>query len=316
MIATPDPLVNSSLQQARRRIPCPPPGVYRGVPAAEYHAWDAASNSALNRLARSPMHARWELDNPSPPTEATLRGDALHLAVLEPQLFSERYVVAGQCSAVLQTGVRRGEECGAPGKAVHGGRWMCGSHSVGIGEDVRTVLPAAVYRACVSMHAAAVAHPDVAALLAATDDRELSIVFDWPETQVRCKARIDVPALAAGVLGDLKTTQDASEGAFMRSIVRYGYHRQAPFYLTGCRELHSLGLLPSAPTDFLFIPVEADPPHGVGVYRLSDGAVSAGRESLQRLIPQWALCTARGMWPGYAQEIRDITLPDWAWNHA
>lgn len=293
----------------RAVLPCPEPGIYPDVPAHAYHAWDAPSNSALNRLqARTPMHARHALDNPADSTPAQVRGDALHLAVLEPHLFADRYVVAGDCAEPIKTGPRAGQPCGNAGSVLRAGVWRCGTHDKGTSDDFRTVISADDHARCMGMRDAVVAHPDAANLLAATERRELSIVFDWPRTKIRCKARIDVPAFEAGVLGDVKTTPDAGVREFARSIAKYGYHRQAPFYMTGCEVLgHKV-------EDFLFVAVESDPPHGCSVFRLTDGAVSVGRDELTKLLATWDRCRQHGEWPGYPRSITEITLPDWAWN--
>lgn len=290
----------------RERIPCPAPGVYEGVPAETYHAWEAASNSTLNLIEkRSEAHARFALDNPREHTDATRRGDALHLAVLEPHLFDSRYAISSDCEEPLKTGARSGQPCGSPGKVFISGRWLCGTHGKGDTEEQREVLTAADYEICQGMRRAVLAHPVAADLLAATDRREVSIVFDWPGTQIRCKARIDVPAWEAREIGDFKTTQDASEREFKKSIVKYGYHRQAPFYMTGCRVLgHPV-------EDFLFIPVEAEAPHGVNVFRLDDAAVRQGAAELPRLLQIWDRCIRSGVWSSYRTGIHDISLPGW-----
>lgn len=295
---------------ARIPIPCPPPGIYRGVPAATYHAWEAASNSTLTKLDRSPRHARHALDNPEAPTPATIRGDALHLATLEPHLFEERYVVAGQCVETTRTGSRAGERCQNPGKVLRGGAWRCGQHDKGESQDTRVVLSGDDWSACSGMRDAIRAHPAAANLLGATSDRELSVVFEWPGTFILCKARIDIPAFDAGVIGDLKTTLDASEAAFARSIVKYGYYRQAPFYQAACAA-HEIVIDHS-----YFVAVEPDAPHGVGVYRLTDDAVAYGRAEVERLLLVWQRCSETGEWPGYAEHTTDISLPAWAYRQA
>jgi hypothetical protein len=291
------------------RIACPPPGIYPGVPAEVYHAWDAASNSALTKLDRSPAHCRAALDEPRVPTPALIRGDALHTAVLEPHLFARRYTVAEQCGETMKSGANAGQRCTNDGKVFRGGVWRCGQHDKGESEETRRVLSLADFAVCMGMRQAVHAHPAAAALLASCDERELSIVFYWPGTEILCKARIDIPAFAAGVIGDLKTTTDASARAFERSVWTYGYHRQAPFYQVACAA-HGIDI-----RDALFVPVEATPPYGAAVYRLSDGAIQVGRDQLERrLLPLWQRCSESGVWPCYSDKIEDIALPAYAWD--
>ena len=289
------------------RIPCPPPGVYENVPAAEYHAWDAASNSALNRLARSPMHARWELDNPPAPTPAKVRGDALHSAVLEPHLFDSRYVVAGTCTQGLASGARKGQPCGNPGQVlVDGGEWRCGQHRAGVcWDDGRRLLAPDLYGDCMAMRDAVWSHPDARALLEASTLREVSLVFDWPGTTIRCKARVDAPLFDRAACGDLKTTKDASEEGFLRSVEAYGYYRQDAFYRTGAE---ALGL---PVTNFYFIAVEPERPNGVAVYDLDESYVADGREEIVSLLNLWERCARSHRWHGYAVGVRTLSRPSW-----
>lgn len=292
----------------RERIPCPAPGLYSGIPAETYHAWDAASNSILSVLSRSPAHALCEMLTPREATPATTRGDALHLAVLEPHLLAERYVVLGRCAGTVKSGPNAGEYCRNDATRIIGGAHYCGVHGKGPSEDPRTVLTAADWADCEGMRDAVRRHPAAADLLDAATERELSVVFYWPGTTVLCKARIDIPAFAAAVIGDVKSTTDASADGFARTVWKYGYHRQAAFYQAAARALdlevsHSV-----------FVAVESMAPYGVGVYRVEDEAVVASRHQLEKLIATWERCRRTGEWPGYPDTIMDISLPAYAWD--
>ena len=61
-------------------------GIYRGIPFADYLAWDAVSNSALSRFSRVPSAAHLPDD-----TAALAMGRALHCAILEPARFQAEY---------------------------------------------------------------------------------------------------------------------------------------------------------------------------------------------------------------------------------
>src|SRR5690554_6330392 len=66
----------------------PEPGVYYGVPMAEYNSWnDCVRSSWLSRLLNrnsTPAHVRHAIDNPSGETDALRMGEAIHTAILEP----------------------------------------------------------------------------------------------------------------------------------------------------------------------------------------------------------------------------------------
>ena len=69
--------------------------------------------------------------------------------------------------------------------------------------------------------------------------REIAIVWDDPETGLRCKARIDFVSEYDGwtVVGDLKSSINAAPKQWARAVANYGYHRQAAFYLDGCNAI-------------------------------------------------------------------------------
>jgi hypothetical protein len=290
------------------RIACPAPGIYPGVPAEVYHAWDAASNSALTKLDRSPAHCRAALDEPRLPTPALIRGDAVHTAVLEPHLFARRYTVAEQCGETVKSGVNAGARCTNDGKVFRGGIWRCGQHDKRESEETRRVLSLADFAVCMGMRQAVHAHPVAAALLDNADDRELSIVFHWPGTEILCKARIDIPAFAARSIGDLKSMGDASPEQFPRSVQTYGYHRQAVFYQTACAA-HGQEV-----DDFHLIAVEPEAPYGTVVARVDEAAQSVGRRELARLLAIWQECVSTGCWPCYPTHVVDVSLPPWAFK--
>lgn len=294
----------------RERIPCPEPGVYRGIPAEEYHAWDAVSNSALGLMAGdgTPAHARYLLDNPKPACEGMTRGDALHLALLEPTELHSRYAVATPCTAPVASGERQGLPCGNTGKALVGGEWRCGTHARGRqSEESRLVLPEQLYSDVVGMHRSVWSLPEAVGLLRGTQEREVSLVFDWTlsdRREVRCKCRVDVP-LWDVVFADFKSTTRASDAAFAKSIAEYGYYRQAAFYREAAR---ALGL---AVPEFLFFPVENTPPYLARVVEVDPRDVELGRLEAERLLGVWHTCTTTDTWPGYPAGARTISLPEW-----
>lgn len=297
------------------RTACPAPGIYRGVPAREYHAWDGASNSRLSAMhGRSPAHLRHEMDNPRESTEAMILGDAIHLAILQPELWPGIYTVGGQCAATTKS---TGHRCRNAGVVRRGDEWFCGvkGHDPRPGEADPagfTILSDEHWRTCLRLRDAVQAHADVAALLHRATDREVSIVWDDPETGVRCKARLDAVAWDVGMVGDLKSTTDASPAAFSRSVWNFGYHRQAAHYLNGCAVLAGMGLIERAPDSWVFLPAEKSEPFPVAFYPLEDDAIEAGRHQLRRLLARYAECLSSDCWEGYP--TRSISLPAFAWG--
>jgi len=64
------------------------------LPAKQYHADQSIGHSGILKMLKSPAHLRETLDHPPPPTPAMALGSAVHTYVLEPDRFSEEFVVA------------------------------------------------------------------------------------------------------------------------------------------------------------------------------------------------------------------------------
>lgn len=268
------------------QIAAPEPGIYEGVPFETYLAWDAASNSRLVEMERSPAHCRAKIDAPRKSTPAQELGTALHFAILEPELFASRYAVAPVCDRRY----KEGKQVWADFVAANPGKCHLDN------EDWET---------CQAVADAVRKHPDAGLILRATDKREVSGVWDDPATGLRCKLRMDLPCQALGILADLKSTEDASPAAFARSIVNFNYHCQGAHYLGGAAALDWIF------EQFCVIAFEKSKPYGVMVYRLEDEALEIGERKLRPFIEQYAACKRSGIWPGYPTGVKDITLPDW-----
>lgn len=78
------------------------PGVYEGIPNAEYHCGPGISKSGLDLVHRSPLHyhAVVTAANDRTPTAAQELGTAAHALILEPDVFTDTYCLALRLSDV------------------------------------------------------------------------------------------------------------------------------------------------------------------------------------------------------------------------
>lgn len=146
------------------------------------------------------------------------------------------------------------------------------------------------------------------------------------------------------IIGDLKTTEDASPEGFAKSIANWRYDVQHAYYMDGtrlaleqgkCTPPHEgkaelsvywtdpvTGVLCRCrpdfwrgyPKHFAFIAVEKKPPYAVGVYVLDSEGVEIGRAQYQHDLRVYAECVRTGEWPGYGDKIQTISLPAWHAN--
>jgi hypothetical protein len=262
------------------------PGLYAGVPMAEYHTWPGFSQSRAKVLRdRSPLHLRWELDHPSQPTPAQRLGAAVHTAVLQPELFPSHYCQEPDGSR--RTNAYRDEKAA-------------------LEENGFTVLTADEWQTCHSMRKAIAEHRIASRLL--EGDPERSAVWDDPDAGVRCKGRFDLISSRTPSIVDFKTARDASPAEFARAAFNFGYYMQAAHYLQGAQEC---GL---DAQHFVFVVIEKEPPFAVAVYDAEPTLLTAGAEELRPLMLLWKKCEDRQEWPGYAERAVPLLLEPWQYR--
>lgn len=264
--------------------------IYADLTFKEYQSIPALNNSTLRLLTKSPAHARYKLDNPAAAdTPALVIGRAFHCAVLEPDAFRLDYV---QCAKIDKRTTAGKEEAAA----------LAAAH------DGKVILSPEDFAQVEAMRDALWDHDYARALLERVGMVEVSATWTDPATGVLCKMRSDAIIPGFHTVFDLKTTEDASARAFQNSIARYGYHRQAAFYLDGWRMLgHDFA-------HFVVIAIEKSPPYQIAIYRLTPRSVELGQRQNRSLINLWKNCILKNDWPGYPATIQDIGLPEWIYK--
>jgi len=268
----------------------------------EYHAdTSRISNSGLAVVGRSPAHyfAKYLAPDrqPTKETPALIMGSAVHCAILEPDQFNARYCGAFQ-------GERRTNE----GKAAYAKFREDNSGRIELDQDQFDTITGITK--AVRGHAVANRLLDLAA-----GQVEGVLHFDkvahleQGPVAVACKIRMDYLRNSNEFIADIKTTEDASPSEFARSVVKYGYHRQAAFYLDA---FAYLGIEP--PKRFVFVAVEKSPPYALAVYYLPTEAIEIGRGIYEENLAAYAKAVVTGVWEGYPQKPQALTLPAWALN--
>lgn len=119
--------------------------------------------------------------------------------------------------------------------------------------------------------------------------QHMRIIWTDDNYGVECKAELDV-VHKGGYLIDLKTAQDNTEDAFVRSVFNFQYYVQAQFYRRAMHELIGEWL------PFIFIVVKNTPGFGVSVYNLSDEWLAMGEEWLNKNIPRFLHAQNEGIY--------------------
>lgn len=262
------------------------PGLYKRIPFDTYNAWDGLSQSQLSWLRKSPAHLKNHLDQKQDEdqTEAQKIGNAVHAAILTPLSFTAQYVTYPKIDRRTTAGKTKYQEI----------------QNENLG---KILISEADKKLCDELAFAVNMHGASRTLLEGADP-EMSMV--WERDGVLCKGRMDAYNFEYQAVIDLKTTIDASYRAFSKSIVDYGYYRQAAWYLNGAR---SLGL---PVQHFVFIAIEKSPPYAVAAYRITAGSLQLADQENMALLAKYRTCKELNNWPAYSHEIQDISLPEWA----
>jgi len=274
---------------------CPVPGIYADTPDEVYFGWDAVNNSSLSPALRSMAHYRAALETKRPPTAAMEFGRFVHTVVLEPELLAARYVVTPDLVAELEGEYKN------PKATKEYREKLAAFHELHTDKEV---IEADGYEKAIKMIEAVKACPKATGFLRGEGPSETSIVWDDKLTGVRCKARVD-KVVEDGLLADLKTTADASQ--FGKSMVNFGYARQAAFYCDG------METLTGEPHRLAFVAVEKEAPFATLSGLVSQAAIEFGRRQYQRVLRKICEARAYDKWPGYEQPA-ELDLPLWAYQ--
>ena len=293
----------------------PEVGIHGGVPEAEYRAWDAFHKSAVGALLRSPMHWAYERDHPKE-TAAMAFGTLVDCLLLEPETFAERYGMVPSTYAKEETkGRGANKHVETTEKPWNANSNTCKAILKDLADrGVRPISPATLARA--QGAARAIKDHPLAAEWLARGQRQVSLVWTDSETGVLCKARGDLivepgrceeMGAADLLMVDLKVTNDASYGAFRRTMTFLGYHIQAGLYQDGYATLHG-GLNPP----FYMLAVEDEPPHGVVAYPVGPDSIMTGLRKARDAMKVWEAIRQTGNLPGYPVLADEMDVLPWA----
>jgi hypothetical protein len=133
---------------------------------------------------------------------------------------------------------------------------------------------------------------------------EQRIDFAIEGIEMRCKP--DYLALTASVIIDVKTTTDANPEEFAKSMIKYGYHRQAWLYREAVFQKYGIHCR------FLFAVVSTEEPHEVCICEPSEAVMEAGRREVFLLLNEFKFRAESGDWISeWSKGIVPLDLPNW-----
>jgi len=253
------------------------PGIYPGIPSAEYHRDPALGSTSLKTLAlKTPAHYQHDKTHPKFSDAFTL-GTAAHSLILEGD--SSNIVIVDADNWMTKAAKE------AKAEALGAGKQPLLAHEMRGVEAMRdAVMAHPVAREAFTLHAA-----------------EHSVF--WDEDGLPLKCRPD--AWKPGVIADLKTTVDANPYEFGKTAYNYGYFMSAAHYIDGIKAATGEDV------KFIFVNVEKTAPYLVSVVELDDLSLDYGRQMLERAKRIYRECDASGIWPGYPA-VEPVGLPLYA----
>ncbi|EKS0983800.1 exodeoxyribonuclease VIII [Escherichia coli] len=268
------------------------PGIYYGISNENYHAGPGVSKSQLDDIADTPALYLWRKNAPVDTTKTkTLDlGTAFHCRVLEPEEFSNRFIVAPEFNRRTNAGKEEEKaflmECASTGK---------------------TVITAEEGRKIELMYQSVMALPLGQWLVESAGHAESSIYWEDPETGILCRCRPDKIIPEFHWIMDVKTTADIQR--FKTSYYDYRYHVQDAFYSDGYEA--QFGVQPT----FVFLVASTTVECGrypVEIFMMGEEAKLAGQQEYHRNLRTLADCLNTDEWPA----IKTLSLPRWAKEYA
>lgn len=249
----------------------------------EYSAYPAVSRSELWKISKSPEKYKYELDNPSKPTEALIFGQALHKFVLERETFRDEFSVAPDID-------KRTKE----GKAKY-------AEFISSCQDKTVILSDMMEK--ITAMSDKLEHDNYVKKLLVGDHEK---PFFWTDyiTGEACKCRVDCITKIGDtpVIVDIKTTANAETDIFMRSALKYGYHVQAAMYRKGVEATTGLKC------GFVFIAIEKEPPYSINIMEADELFTLYGYNTFRDLLNVYHDCKQTGNWYGYLGKNNNVNI--------
>ena len=255
------------------------------IPITEYHFNPALGSSGIRLLNQRPSLFKCQvIDGHTEPRRCFELGTAFHSLVLEPDQFAKTHVVTDLDKRTKEFKDFATQNTG------------------------KTILKDADYAIVKGMRDGIARNTAASKLIKGLVEVEMSYFWTDEATKVECKCRPDALVKPHGrtAIIDLKSTSDASPRAFQRSVVQFGYHTQAAWYVHGVKQVDNIEALL-----FVFIVCETSPPYDCAVYYLSDEAMAQGWSECQAALNVYVECKKTNTWPGYPDGLVELTLPKW-----
>lgn len=256
----------------------------------EYRKAEGISRSELFTIInKTPMHFLYEQNHPKEDTPSLAFGRAVHKAILEPETFSDEFAVAPKCDRRTKEGKETYQ------KFIES---LTNVYSEDLTKEVITQDDLEVIQ-----DMKAVIDHDINASTFLNGIHETSYFWTDSATGEKCKVRPDCVAEVDGkkYIVDYKTTDSCADGAFERSVRKYGYKFQAGMYREGYFQntFEDVG--------FVFVAQEKTAPYAVRVYICSEEFINEGYHLFREAIGTYHECKTKNHYWGYEGPDNEVS---------
>lgn len=267
----------------------------------EYHAHPAFSSSQLKDMLRSSAHFYVNNITKEAKKEATAAmnfGTLVHTMFLEPDQFSDEFVIAPQ----FNRRTNAGRQEALAWEEANQGKYLVTA------EDIESATRMAENLRTLSLYEDMQKYKGMA---------EASFFFTDPVYDLQLRVRPDwhiVPCdrWPNGLILDLKTTDDARPQAFSRTCGNFCYDLSAAMYREGFQQYYQTEDKPP----FIFLVAERNTPFNVKQYKASDVFLAVGENRYKRSKERLAESLLIDEWDGYSKDLEEIQLPSYLTKQA
>lgn len=267
-------------------------GIYDNISINDYHAGPGLSNSGMSLLLQSPakyyyeyLSGKKEVDTEQ--SKALIIGQALHVLTLEPELFAKQFYVMPGMDRRTKVGKQQYNSC--------------------IIEAESKCLIKQDDFAKVKQMSDSIRSNEVFKKICLIGEGKVENSVFWLENEILLKSRPDW--YNDKIIIDVKTTNCASKESFSKSVINYGYHRQAAMQIDGLSKCTG-----NQYKHHVFLVVESEAPFLTATYSLDDAAIESGRIQYKIASKIYADCFESNNWYGYSNKVETITFPEWYLN--
>lgn len=256
------------------------------VPAPIYHSTKCISYSSLKEMKTSPSKFKWSLDHPRKSSPAMEMGTAIHMALLEPDLFEKTYRLRKKVDGRTKDGKAYNE------------KWELENQGlVALDEYEIDTVNRVHKRATDSDFFMQFFKPGV---------RETSFFVHDKPTGLNLRCRPDNFIYEKNIIVDLKTTDCADEHVFNEDIFKFSYDLQAAFYMDVVEA--ATGRRPDA---YVILAIEKSRDCDMNLFFIPEDVLAKRTFEYRRWLSALSDCVKTDVWPGYPRKFIEYRPRRW-----